>query len=162
MDKSAQLSECGQYRYRLGRRWSSEGMVLWIMLNPSTADASVDDRTIGRCIGFAQSWGYGAITVGNIFPYRATKPKDLRNVDRWGIGNGRHLLDMAREADLIVAAWGSSKFVTPTELGNLFGKFGCIHKRPIKCLGKTHSGAPLHPLYQPSDAVLIDYLPTNS
>lgn len=132
--------------------------MLWIMLNPSTADSFVDDRTIGRCIGFAQSWGYGAILVGNIFPYRATKPKDLLNVDRDGIGNGLHLHEMSKEADLVVCGWGASKLVTAMDVANLFGKFGCIYDKPVKCLGKTKSGAPLHPLYQPADAALIDYL----
>jgi hypothetical protein len=36
---SATISECGRYRYDLIRRWREGDLMLWIMLNPSTADA---------------------------------------------------------------------------------------------------------------------------
>lgn len=83
--RDAKLSADGLYRYRLGRTWCpSERGVVWVMLNPSTADAHFDDPTIRRCVGFARSWGMGWITVVNLYAFRATYPQELeRCADRW-------------------------------------------------------------------------------
>lgn len=82
MDKGAIISGCGKYRYSLWRTWDKKlPKVMFIMLNPSTADAYEDDPTIRRCINFAKSWGYGGIVVGNLFAYRATNPKKLILID---------------------------------------------------------------------------------
>src|SRR5215217_1316798 len=76
--RGAEISACGKNRYKLWRLWDfSKPYCLFIMHNPSTADADQDDPTIRRCIAFAKSWGYGGIYVGNLIPYRATNPKDL-------------------------------------------------------------------------------------
>ena len=64
MRSDALLSPCGCYRYALWRRWEPGPQVLFIMLNPSTADELTDDPTIRRCIGFARSWGFGSLAVG--------------------------------------------------------------------------------------------------
>lgn len=53
------------------------------MLNPSTADAEIDDPTITRCIGFAKSWGFGGLMVGNLWAYRATDPKELKKIPKY-------------------------------------------------------------------------------
>lgn len=75
---TAGISECGTYRYWLCREWSPGlDSLVWLMLNPSTADATQDDPTIRRCMGFARRWGYGGITVVNLYAYRATNPRDL-------------------------------------------------------------------------------------
>ena len=155
--KSARLSEDGVYRFRLSRRWSPERCVLWVMLNPSTADADNDDPTIRRCIGFAKDWGYGAINVGNLYALRATDPAELaKHHDPYGVGNCLHLREMAKESALIVAAWGAHKFVRPLHAMTVLASLrDCA---PIKCLGKTKSGAPRHPLYVARDAALVDYL----
>lgn len=102
MIKSAIISECGKYRYSLSRIWDeNKANVLFIMLNPSTADGDVDDPTIRRCIGFAKSWGYGGIYVGNLFAYRATDPKELLKVENpIGFENIHHLMDMYNELPL--------------------------------------------------------------
>ena len=73
------ISSCGQYRYRLERKLGPGKTCLFIMLNPSTADAEIDDNTIRRCIGFTKAFGFGHLLVGNLFAFRATKPADLRN-----------------------------------------------------------------------------------
>lgn len=158
MRRDAVISPCSQYRYRLSRSWDVGGTVLWLMLNPSTADANVDDPTIRRCIAFSRTWGYAALYVGNMFALRATDPAELRrHPDPGGIGNTLHLREMAKQSSLIVAAWGADSLVTPllarSTLGNLSD---CA---PIKCLGRTKSGAPRHPLYVAAATELQDYLP---
>jgi hypothetical protein len=128
---------------------------MWLMLNPSTADASVDDPTIRRCISFAKLWGYSAILVGNLYALRATDPDELqRHGEPYGIGNTLHLREMAMESDLVIAAWGAHPFVSPVFSGSTLGN---LNDRPIKCLGRTKSGAPRHPLYVASAAPLVDY-----
>lgn len=58
----------GDYRYLLWREWDiSNKTVSFIMLNPSRADAQINDPTITRCINFALSWGYGRLEVVNLF-----------------------------------------------------------------------------------------------
>ena len=131
MEKRAIISNSNLYRYELHRTWDiDKGEVLFIMLNPSTANAWKDDLTTIRCINFAKKWGYGGIMIGNIYPFRAKRPKDLR---KWlkehnGVGmanweNEDHVRRMANEADLIVCAWGCNyKKGVPEwveELGNL-------------------------------------------
>jgi len=110
MERTATLSPCGTYRYRLGRRWSAGGEVLlFVMLNPSTADADVDDATIRRCIKFAQAHGFNALEVVNLFAYRATDPKDLRRAG-WPAGpdNDAHIAEAATAAAAVCLAWGSN------------------------------------------------------
>jgi hypothetical protein len=75
----AELSACRTYRYRLWRQWDADlAPVVWVMLNPSTADESADDPTIRKCIGFAQRWGYGGIEVVNLYAYRSPDPRQLK------------------------------------------------------------------------------------
>lgn len=160
---SATISECGTYRYTLERSWplSGDKHVLWVMLNPSTADASIDDPTIKRCIGYTKAWGYGGLMVGNLYAFRATKPEDLwdaaAHMDAQGWENDGHLSRMAACATLtgglIVAAWGG--FADPrraegiTKLLNGFG--------PVHCIGRTKDGQPWHPLYKAKDLRPILY-----
>jgi len=133
MEKRAVISDCSKYRYELHREWDKDkGKVLFIMLNPSTADGDKNDLTTIRCINFAKKWGYGGIMIGNIYPFRAKRPKDLR---KWikGYGdlynfnecedNKNHVADMAEQADMIVCAWGCNHPGIPEwveELGDLF------------------------------------------
>ena len=132
--KKAIISDCNKYRYELHREWDKKKKkVLFIMLNPTTADGLNNDLTTIRCINFAKKWGYGGIMIGNIYPFRAKRPKDLR---KWikGYGdlynfneyedNKNHVRDMAQQTDLIVCAWGCNyKGGIPEwmkELGDLF------------------------------------------
>lgn len=106
------FSTCGRYRYTLERAWASiPRYVLWIMLNPSTADAEKNDATIRRCLGFAREWNYTGILVGNLYGWRATKPQELWDTARAGVDvigpeNPRHIVGLLRRAALVVCAWG--------------------------------------------------------
>lgn len=153
---SAVISPCGTYRYVLKRRidqairWVKP--CLFIMLNPSTADAELDDPTIRRCIGFAKSWGCTELTVVNLFAYRATNPKELETAeDPEGDSNDGYIEEqIAKHKDIgvIVAAWGSNKFAKRR------AEYVTNHFGPFKALGRTKDGSPKHPLYLPKDSEL--------
>lgn len=149
---SALLSPCQQYRYTLWRYFSpTQGkMVVFIGLNPSTADATQDDPTIRRCIGFAKLWGYDSLCMVNLFAYRATDPKDMQRAkDPIGVENDHYLKQMIDKADLVVAAWGGNgEFLARDE------KVKLLFDKMVYCLGRTKHGHPRHPLYVPKDREL--------
>lgn len=118
------------------------------MLNPSTADATLDDPTIRRCIGFAQSWGFHRLDVVNLFAMRETNPAELKKyMDPVGPRNNAITIDIIRRASLIVCAWGAHPFAKEraTFIRALLGSYRLHH------LGLTASGAPRHPLYLKKD-----------
>lgn len=108
VSRSAELSPCGKYRYLLTRTLvAGRGTCAFVMLNPSTADHSVDDQTIRQCIGFANVWGFKRIEVVNLFAWRATLPRDmLAAIDPVGPAGDDWLLRAARGADRVICAWG--------------------------------------------------------
>lgn len=133
-----------EYRYQLTREWGDGPRVLWVMLNPSTADAEKDDPTIRRCIGFSKAWGYGGLTVCNLFAFRATDPKKLRGViDPIGPENDRHIFEASSVADMTIAAWGGN--------GHLMDRATYVGRRLTRphALNVIACGCPVHPLYQP-------------
>lgn len=143
MKRTAILSDCGTYRYELRRRWSEAPAVGWVMLNPSTADASVDDPTIRRCIGFAQRWGYGGIVVRNLFALRATNPRELAtHSDPFGPKNLEHLRTAARD-ELTICAWGNGG----TDYSEPIIRVLMESRVALHHLGLTGTGQPKHPLY---------------
>lgn len=135
----------GPYRYWLERRWAEGPAVLFIMLNPSTADAEKDDPTIRRCMGFARSWGKPAIQVYNLYAFRATEPmKVFEAADPVGPDNDRGLFRVAKYAGLIIAAWGTlARNGRDRDVMGMLGYLGC----KVFCLEKTKEGHPKHPLY---------------
>lgn len=142
MEATAALSPCRNYRYGLWRTWSDGPQVLFIMLNPSTADETTDDPTIRRCIGFARSWGFGSMAVGNLFALRTPSPDDLiRSTDPLGAENDEWIQRLQKTAALTVAAWGNH--------GRHLGR-GEATRRLLKkpsTLGLTKLAQPRHPLY---------------
>lgn len=155
MIPTATICPSGLYRYDLGRRWGDGAMVAFLMLNPSTADATQDDPTIRRCVGFARSWGAGAIRVVNLWAYRATKPADLWGarelLDVVGPENDRHIRRAADEAERVVAAWGAHGHRDPKRVAAVLDLLG---DRPLYCLGRTKGGDPRHPLMVRADQPL--------
>lgn len=159
----AVISDCGRYRYTLEREWlTGSGTCLFVMLNPSTADASEDDPTIRRCVRFAQGWGYGRLTVGNLFAFRATDPNQLLHAaDPIGPENDRWLARLCDQAQRIVIAWGAHpKAQARAEVAMRHVIDRHPYKRPF-CLGATKSGAPRHPLYVPGDFEPIEFAATS-
>lgn len=152
----AVISRCGRYRYRLWRRWADGPQALWIMLNPSTADAAKDDPTIRRCVAFATSWGCGGIVVANLYAWRATSPEDLWRAER---NDGQNIVGPENDAVIAaalrdpatgtrIAAWGThAKSDRVAEVWALVddARVGLV------CLSRSRSGAPRHPLWLGSD-----------
>lgn len=160
--KQAVFDETGTYRYRLSRSWlGGTGGVVFIMLNPSTADDKVDDPTIRRCIRFGQRWGFARLEVVNLFAYRAKDPGALIHVqDPIGPENDAHILEAATENGTIIAAWGGNG----SWRGRDTAVIGLLSDRPMLCLGRTKPpsrftghGHPRHPLYVPYSQVLEKY-----
>ena len=121
MKREAIISKCGKYRYSLVREWNkNKGKVLFIMLNPSTADDKEDDKTIIRCINFAKDWGYGGLMVGNLFAYRTTYPKELfKTKNPEGKDNLKRIKQMIKRSDLVICAWGNKQGSPPKYLREL-------------------------------------------
>lgn len=146
MERDAVISADFLYRYRLTRSWGPGKQVVFIMLNPSTATAEVDDPTIRRCVGFAKAWGFESLAVVNLFARRATDPGVLYEVeDPVGPENDQHLLEVCSKADLVVAAWGvHGAFRRRGDRVRDLLKLTTVHH-----LGLTKDGHPRHPLYLP-------------
>lgn len=154
MIKGAKISECGKYRYQLWRIWDeSLPKVLFIMHNPSTADADVDDPTIRRCIAYAKEWGYGGLYVGNLSPYRATDPKDLKKLSEKALmmreQNIFNLIKMKDICNLHVLAYGNPVF--ESMVANFIGPSWHYLKR-------TKLKHPCHPLYLKKDLKPIKFI----
>ena len=109
VNKNATFSDCRKYRYALSRTWNGKKKtILFIGLNPSTANEKIDDPTIRRCINYAQNWGYGSLLMVNLFAYRATLPSELKNVKNpIGNDNDLQIIELSKKADIAVAAWGN-------------------------------------------------------
>lgn len=153
VNKNATFSDCRKYRYALSRTWNGKKKtILFIGLNPSTANEKIDDPTIRRCINYAQNWGYGSLLMVNLFAYRATMPSELKNVKNpIGNDNDLHIIELSKKADIAVAAWGNE--------GTLLNRDKEVKKilPNLMCLKINKSGQPAHPLYQKKDLKLIKY-----
>lgn len=153
----AVISECGLYRYELERWWSDGPGVLWVMLNPSTADASVDDPTIRRCRGFTRAWGLGGFGVVNLFALRATRPTHLLDhPDPVGPLNESFIRRWLRwdRVALVIVAWGAWKVPALPDMDRDVRAWAEQEQRPLWCLGTTKMGDPRHPLYVKADKAI--------
>lgn len=145
----AVYSACGAYRYSLRRIWQPEGRrVNFVMLNPSKADEIRNDPTVERCEQRARRLGFGGFQVTNIFAWRDTDPQAMRRADRpIGPENDVVLIQAARQADQVIAAWGvhGAHLARGTAVAKLLVDAGC----DLFHLGLSKDGHPRHPLYLP-------------
>jgi hypothetical protein len=140
--RSAVISEDVRYRYRLDRRWGPGPRVVWLMLNPSTADAEQDDATIRRIRAFSQGWGFSALTVVNLYAWRTTDPAGLWTAaDPVGPDNDRHIAEVCATSH-VIAAWGAH--ARPDRIAAVLALPGMDG---LRALAVTKTGQPRHPLY---------------
>ena len=156
IERNTVFSDCQKYRYTLWRV-SPSGLfemslgnwtpyVNFVLLNPSTADETNDDPTIRRCVGFAKEWGYGAVCITNLFAFRATDPSVMKGqLTPVGPEGDEWIIKCAREADVVVAAWGTHGAYNDRDNEVL----GILKGVKLSCLGVTKDGHPRHPLYLP-------------
>jgi hypothetical protein len=148
---TAWFSDCGQFRYRLTRRWSDGPTIAFIGLNPSIANAEILDPTVTRCVRRAQALGYGQITMLNLFAFVSTDRSVLAKRVRAGLPIVGDRTDQVirREtgrANLVLCCWG----VTGTLAGRSEEVLTrVLRDRPLYCLRRTRGGHPEHPLYLP-------------
>lgn len=166
---SAVISECGTYRYLLERRNNfpyangatspfASGICVFIMLNPSTADASLDDPTIRRCVDFSCRWNHKEMWVVNLMAARATDPRLLNGfADPFGPRNDEYISMACNHTftRTVVAAWGANAREIPKHVASVCA----LVKKPLMCLGVTKDGHPRHPLYVKADTQLVPWTP---
>lgn len=123
---------------------------MFVGLNPSTANETTDDPTLTRCVNFAKSWVYGGVCMANLFTFRATQPSDMMaSINPIGSANNEWLQKLAKDAALVVAAWGNG--------GSYYGRSKqVIELLPnMHCLKLNKSGEPAHPLYQAAKSLPV-------
>lgn len=175
-NSGAVVSSDGKYRYWLHRRWSKGlGWMVFVMLNPSTADATKDDPTIRRCMKFAKDNGHEGVIVVNLFAWRETDPDNLLaqvHSDRDLVGPENHnyvtlAAELAAQHEVvdgsmltpgrIVCAWGAHKAATKDSVATVLGWIDAAAFGPTYCLGRTRNGSPRHPLFVPAQTKLERY-----
>ena len=147
--RSARFSNDKKHRYKLSRHWDlNKPQILYIMLNPSIGNESIDDPTIRRLLSFTKKFDYGGFFVGNLFTYITPNPKTLDTSIGITNKNLNVLTNLVSKADEVVFAWGNS-IEEPNELKKLISN-------PM-CFGKNLNGTPKHPLYLPSNSKIIKF-----
>lgn len=149
-------SPCDRYRYGLSRVWDADGpTLLFIMLNPSTADEYRNDPTVARCETRARRMGYGAMMVANLFAFRATRPADLKQAaEPVGPMNDRVLAHWSKSATATIVAWGAHG-----AFRNRAAEVSSVLTGSLLHLGLTKAGHPRHPLYVAFDTAPCEWRP---
>jgi len=149
----AAFSPCRTYRYMLWRQFLERGeTVLFVLLNPSTADEIKNDPTITRLEGYAKAWGFARLVVVNLFAYRATMPSDLKFApEPVGPDNDEWIVRMASKSKLVICGWGNhGKYMKRNHaVLDLLKNAG--HGDKLHCLKKNKDGSYGHPLYLRAD-----------
>lgn len=162
---TATFSACRLYRYELRRVWRPKRpTMVFVGLNPSIADESTDDPTIRRILGFADDWGFGTLVMLNAFAFRSTDPKVLHlraaeGREVIGPGNDAAIARVfeAHRAGKLVVGWGMHGALL--DRGRQVAEMArTLHGRP-RCLGRTGSGEPKHPLYLCASTRTVRYAP---
>ena len=157
--KHAYISPCGSYRYFLSRIWDRKfGLLGFVMLNPSTADAAIDDPTIRRCMRFARIHNFGGIVVTNLYAWRSKDPGSLKLAgDPVGPHNDKFLLATARRCDVIFCAWGAHP-MAPERARKAVALLTLAEQSDkLWALGYTKSGQPRHPLMAPKNRAPVKF-----
>ena len=153
IDFGAKFSKCRKYRYTLWRTWdTSKPKIMFLGLNPSTADETNNDPTVTRCINYANSWGYGGMFMMNIFAFRTTYPVELKKTSNpIGKDNNRWIKKVSLSVDKSIGAWGND--------GMFLHRSTDIKKivKNLYCLKINSSGEPSHPLYLKATLKPIKY-----
>jgi len=150
--QGARISKCNQYRYDLRRFWGKAPFCLWVMLNPSTADANVNDRTISKIMGFSERWGFGGLVVVNLFAFRSTDPERLPYVtDPIGPDNDKYILGWVAKPEIsrVFVGWGA--YGKLQDRGLQVGRMLQAAGAEMWCLYVNGDGHPKHPLYVAND-----------
>lgn len=153
MDKGAVISEDLRYRYHLWRTWGTGPRMTFIGLNPSTADATLDDPTIRKVVKFAKRLGLSGLDMVNLFAWRATDPHSmLKASEPVGPENDSYLRKFAISSSaVVVAGWGNHGGHRD-RAGQVLNMFNF----PLFTFGLTGTGQPKHPLYLRDDAPLLE------
>ena len=167
------ISECGKYRYRLEREVQVEGKVLaYFGINPSTADAALDDATVRKWRGFTLRNGGRKFIVGNVFAFRATNVNAVRSHYIGDLRKGEsgslesqleaescYWQDVLGDADILVPCWGNRSKVPAQLRGrvDLLLRILLGSGKPVMHFGVTASGDPKHPLMLGYDTALIPW-----
>ena len=158
MDKGAIISPCGRYRYMLWRTWDDAlPLLVYVMLNPSTADGELDDATIRVCMGRAKQMGYGGIIVVNLFAWRATSPADMKAAeDPVGPENDAWIRTVVLINSDVIVAWGTHGTFKDRDKAVL--RLLRKTKAKIRALRITKDGHPCHPLRIPYSEEPVEFL----
>ena len=126
----------------------STAVALWVLSNPSTADAETDDHTIRRVIGFTTLWGLSRAEILNRHAYCTAYPAELkaamrRGVDVAGPENDRYFAEaLERKPAVVVAAWGALETFAPIP-PPIDAPW---REQRMHVLGLNLNGTPKHPL----------------
>lgn len=163
IESLAMFSDCGHYRYTLERRWDDGRHVAFLMFNPSTADSAYDDPTIRRCVGFAKRWGYGRLTVINLFALRSPNPRVIeRSDDPVGSHNNLWTATVLSRSRELVCAWGCEQHMRSAKVRNRVSEVLAMADAQgdidVTCLGYTKGGTPRHPLMLAYDTPRVPFV----
>ena len=155
------ISACGLYRYELGERWSDGKLVVFVLCNPSTATKDQSDATSRKTVGFAKHWGFGGRIIVNVCALRAGNPRSLLAYsDPIGPDNLAVINNVLANTSVgppVVVGWGNALPARFEEEAQRVAQL-LQRKGAVKCLGRTKSGAPRHPLMLPYSTPLQPYL----
>jgi hypothetical protein len=174
MQRAALISDCGLYRWALVRRWDRRPMLLVVGFNPSTADALKDDPTIHTLRWRASRWGFGGVVVVNLIPLRGSSPGNAVLMVQQADMGVEHLRDRLvqnrtviirelRQCSAILLAYGALGDRVASWTASVVEEIeAAAGDRPLYCIRRTASGAPLHPSARgkhrpPADAPLIPW-----
>lgn len=122
-------------------------LIVFCMLNPSTADENANDPTVERCERRARMMGFSRLRVVNLFAFRSTNPLELYTAeDPIGLGNDDAIVRARSEADMMVCGWG--RHGAFLERGKRVLKMlRAQGGRELQVLGLNADHSPKHPLY---------------